>query len=313
MSNSESRPHESADTSGPDRPNQPAGERGKSDGARPAKRTSAAIADEALAREALEGIKRVRARARMEKIALHKPDPAPVRPAVIVARPPEPRPTWLMPIVALAVAVSMVVCACTGVIAYLTMQPTAAKPVASAEIQSLRETVAQLRRQVAGISEHLDGLRSAVDLSSRANSDRFGRFAENLDRIERANSSATARIEKIAEVQAQAASQSMPRLASIPPTVEVTGSVAPPDKAKAPRRVVKGWSVRQGYEGIAILQGPPGVVEVLLGQEVPGLGRIEEMKIENGRWVVLSSAGAIVSAQKQEEVATMPQENNRGR
>jgi hypothetical protein len=92
----------------------------------------------------------------------------------------------------------------------------------------------------------------------------------------------------------------MARLASIVPSVEATGSVSLPEKAKLPRRVVKGWSVRQAYEGIAILQGPPGVVEVVLGQEVPGLGRIEEMKIENGQLMVVSSAGAIVPGRKQE-------------
>jgi hypothetical protein len=63
---------------------------------------------------------------------------------------------------------------------------------------------------------------------------------------------------------------------------------------------VTGPPVRQAYEGIAILQGPASVVEVVLGQEVPGLGRIEEMKIENGQLVVVSSAGAIVPGRKQE-------------
>lgn len=51
-------------------------------------------------------------------------------------------------------------------------------------------------------------------------------------------------------------------------------------------------------KGIAILQGPNGVVETVLGQQVPGLGRIEEIRNENGRLVVLSSAGAIYSARK---------------
>ncbi|MGY3368653.1 hypothetical protein ACVWZL_005778 [Bradyrhizobium sp. GM2.4] len=60
----------------------------------------------------------------------------------------------------------------------------------------------------------------------------------------------------------------------------------------------KGWSVRQAYEGIAILQGPNGVVEAVSGQQVPGLGRIEEIKNENGRLVVESSGGVIYSSRK---------------
>jgi hypothetical protein len=36
----------------------------------------------------------------------------------------------------------------------------------------------------------------------------------------------------------------------------------------------------------------------VLGQQVPGLGHIDEIKNENGRLVVLSSAGTILSARK---------------
>src|SRR5712691_8364622 len=110
--------------------------------------TSAAASDEALAKEALEGLKRIRAKARLDKMAIPKPAPAVVRPAVIVAKPPAPRPPWVVPLATLAVAVGLVVCACIGVIAYLTIQPGQTSVATTAEIRSLRETVAQLRRQV---------------------------------------------------------------------------------------------------------------------------------------------------------------------
>jgi len=82
-------------------------------------------------------------------------------------------------------------------------------------------------------------------------------------------------------------------MASLAPP-EITGSVPP----SAPRKVVKGWSVRQAYEGIAILQSPNGVIEAVLGQQVPGLGRIEEIRNENGRLVVESTGGVIYSSRK---------------
>lgn len=278
-----------------------------------AKRMSAVANDETLAKEALEGLKRIRAKARLDKMAIPKPAPAVLKPAVIVAKPPPPRPTWVAPLATLAVAAMLVVCACTGVIAYLTTQPAQSNVAANAEIRNLRETVAQLRKQVSGVSENLDGLRTAVDQSSKATNDRFGRFAENLDRIERVSSSSTAKLDKLAQgqtqaqaqVQAQApatvasqpASQAMPMMASVA-APEVTGSVPPSERSSAPRKVVKGWSVRQAYEGIAILQSPNGVVEVVLGQQVPGLGRIEEIRNENGRLVVESSGGVIYSPRK---------------
>jgi hypothetical protein len=271
-----------------------------------AKRVSAAASDEALAKEALEGLKRIRAKARLDKMAIPKPAPAAIKPAVIVAKPPPPRPTWVVPLATLAVAAMLVVCACTGVIAYLTTQPAPNNVAANAEIRNLRETVAQLRKQVSGVSENLDGLRTAVDQSSKVTNDRFGRFAENLDRIERVSSSSTVKLDKLAQVQAQAPAPATvqtqpvsqgPMMAAVT-APEFTGSVPAPERASAPRKAIKGWSVRQAYEGIAILQGPNGVIEAVLGQQVPGLGRIEEIRNENGRLVVESSGGVIYSSRK---------------
>jgi hypothetical protein len=238
-------------------------------------------------------------------MAIQKPAPVAMKPAVIVAKPPPPRPTWVAPLATLAVAAILVVCACTGVIAYLTTQPAQSNVAANAEIRNLRETVAQLRKQVSGVSENLDGLRTAVDQSSKATSDRFGRFAENLDRIERVSASSTVKLDRLAQTQTQAPSTAMaqsqpssqtgPMMASVA-TTEVTGSLPPSEHA--PRRVIKGWSVRQAYEGIAILQSPNGVVEVVLGQQVPGLGRVVEIRTENGRLVVESSGGVVYSSRK---------------
>ncbi len=312
---SNARPNESAANSGTEQKDGEARDPNDNPSrtARPAasgRDAAAAAIDEARAAEALEGLKRIRAKARLDKMARPKPAPATLPPAIIVAKPPPPRPGWVAPLAALAVAVGLVVSACTGLIAYVALQPSPTTVTANAEIRNLRETVAQLRRQVSGVSENLDGLRAAVDLSSKATSDRFGRFAENLDRIERVSSSSTAKLDRLAQAQLQAAvpgsamsqpqspAQSMTTVASAGSGSDVTGSVSSSERQTRPPRLIKGWSVRQAYEGVAILQGPAGVVEVVLGQDVPGLGQIEEIKNENGRLIVLSSSGVIVSAGK---------------
>jgi hypothetical protein len=269
----------------------------------PGVKPASASSDEVAAKEALEGLKRIRAKARLDKMAIPKPVPVVVKPAVIVAKPPPPRPTWVAPLATLAVAAILVVCACTGVIAYLTTQPAQSNVAANTEIRNLRDTVAQLRKQLSGVSENLDGLRTAVDQSSKATSDRFGRFAENLDRIERVSSSSTAKLDRLAQAQvptpvAAQPSSAMPMMASVA-APETTGSVSPVERSSVPRKVIKGWTVRQAYEGIAILQGPNGVIEAVLGQQVPNLGRIEEIRNENGRLVVETSGGGVVySARK---------------
>ncbi|MCP3387236.1 hypothetical protein NLM27_00385 [Bradyrhizobium sp. CCGB12] len=308
LSDGQARPNATADASAAAKP-APEARDTRDNAARATKPAASAkrvaASDEALAKEALEGLKRIRAKARLDKMAIPKPAPAVIKPAVIVAKPPPPRPNWVVPLATLAVAVILVVCACTGVIAYLTTtQPVQSNVAANTEIRNLRETVAQLRKQVSGVSENLDGLRTAVDQSSKATNDRFGRFAENLDRIERVSSSSTVKLDKLAQAQVQApapasvasqpsSSQAMPMLASVA-APEVTGSVPP----SAPRKVIKGWSVRQAYEGIAILQSPNGVIEAVLGQQVPGLGRIEDIRNEDGRLVVESSGGVVYSSRR---------------
>jgi hypothetical protein len=145
-------------------------------------------------------------------------------------------------------------------------------------------------------------LRTSVDLSSKATTDRFGRFGENLERIERSSSLSTAKLDRLAQAQvstpATSPQQPMPMIAAAASTLDTTGSVPRSERASAPKKLVKGWSVREAYEGLAILQGPNGVVEAVLGQQVPGLGHIEEIKNENGRLVVLSSSGTILSGRK---------------
>ena len=81
------------------------------------------------------------------------------------------------------------------------------------------------------------------------------------------------KIERMAEEKAQVV-----RAASAAPSPEITGSVQrQPRQANARREIIAGWRVRRAFEGVAILEGQPGVIEVVLGQDVPNLGRIEEI------------------------------------
>jgi len=59
---------------------------------------------------------------------------------------------------------------------------------------------------------------------------------------------------------------------------------------------VPGWAVRDVYRGVAMLQSRMGgMVEVEPGDVLPGLGRIESIRRQDGRWVVVTSKGMITS------------------
>jgi hypothetical protein len=47
-------------------------------------------------------------------------------------------------------------------------------------------------------------------------------------------------------------------------------------------------------DGNALIEGRSGVYEVHTGDPVPGLGRVDAIRRQDGRWVVVTSKGLIV-------------------
>ena len=251
--------------------------------------TAAATNDELLAKEPLENLKRTRATTHAENVKSKARVPIPA--ATLVVKPPQSH-AWITPFITLAAMVGISTVLCAGSLAYLYLRPSTVVATSDAELRNIRESVSQLRRTVAALSNDLATNRAALDAANKAVNDRFGRIVQSLDRVDRDQSVSATKIERLAEEKAQAARPTPPAPAS-----EITGTVQRqlrPTIAK--REVVTGWRVRRAFEGVAILEGQPGVIEVVLGQEVPNLGRIEEIKYEKNHWQVLTSKGVILPA-----------------
>jgi hypothetical protein len=251
--------------------------------------TAAATIDELLAKEALANLKRTRATTHAENVKSKARVPIPA--ATLVVKPPQSQ-AWITPFITLAAMVGISTLLCAGGLAYLYLRPSAVVATSDAELRNIRESVSQLRRTVAALSNDLATNRAALDVANKAVNDRFGRIVQSLDRVDRDQSVSATKIERLAEEKAQAA-----RPTPSAPTSEITGTVQRqlrPTIAK--REVVTSWRVRRAFEGVAILEGQPGVIEVVLGQEVPNLGRIEEIKYEKNHWQVLTSKGVILPA-----------------
>ena len=254
-----------------------------------AHRIAAATMDELLAKEALANLKRSRATARAEPVKSKARTPIPA--ATLVVKPSQPH-AWMTPFVTLAVVFAISTFLCAGGIAYLYLQPIAVAATSDAELRNIRESVAQLRRTVAALSSDVATNRTALDAANKVVSDRLGRLVQNLERVERDQSLSAIKIERMADEKAKVA-RTVPTTSS----PEITGTVQQqPRPTNARREVIVGWRVRRAFEGVAILEGPPGVIEVVLGQDVPNLGRIEEIKDDNSRWQVVTSKGVILPA-----------------
>jgi hypothetical protein len=71
--------------------------------------------------------------------------------------------------------------------------------------------------------------------------------------------------------------------------------VAPKEEPRP--QVAEGWRLRDFYDGRAIVEGRNGMLfRVGPGSNVPGLGRVETIKHENGKVVVVTASGIIAAS-----------------
>jgi hypothetical protein len=139
----------------------------------------------------------------------------------------------------------------------------------------------------------LSSLKASLDSATRSSNSQFSKIADRLDRVERAEVEPTTKIGHIAD----AVDRLEKRSTAAP---ETTGSIAStqpspaPAETKLPDKVLQDWivqDVRGGHVLVASRYG--GVFEVVAGAVLPGLGRVETIKRQDGQWVVVTGRGLI--------------------
>ena len=154
------------------------------------------------------------------------------------------------------------------------------------EIQALKENVVQARVELAA-------LKVSIDSANRNAGAQFTRIGERIERIERIQAEPTTKLNKAVEMLDR-----ISRGDGGPQPKEVTGSVAPPPangQNQPPKSGLEGWVVRDVHRGTALIEGRMGIIEVEQGDLVPGLGRVDAIRKQDGRWVVVTSRGMITS------------------
>jgi hypothetical protein len=145
------------------------------------------------------------------------------------------------------------------------------------EVQALKEQVVQVRVDLAA-------LKASIDAGHRNANAAFTRIGERVDRIDRTQSEPVAKLTKAIEAFERRS--------------DATGSITQPiagagQPARQPGSV-EGWVLRDVQRGTALIEGRMGLIEVDQGDVVPGLGRIEAIRKQDGRWVVVTPKGLIL-------------------
>jgi len=110
-----------------------------------------------------------------------------------------------------------------------------------------------------------------------------------VERAEKAQAEPAQKIARLSE-----AVERLERKPAPAPT-DVTGSIVEKQEARPP--IVEGWVIRDIFDGRAMVQSSRhGIYEVGPGAPLPGVGRVEAIRRQDGRWVVVTPKGLIVSS-----------------
>jgi hypothetical protein len=171
-----------------------------------------------------------------------------------------------------------------------------AEPVAVAatnpttdDIKAVKDSITQLRAQTKSLNDNLASLKTTVTTTTAMANQQNSKITETLDRIEKAQ----------AEQRKLMAAQAAPETTgSISTTTQKQAAAVPmvlgdpPTTLKPP--ILQDFVLRRVYDGAALIEGRHGVIEVEPGVIAPGIGRIEAIKRQDGRWVVVTARGLIV-------------------
>ncbi len=144
---------------------------------------------------------------------------------------------------------------------------------------------------VAKLASDVAALKTGTAAHAAKTDDRIGRVEKLEDRVtkvEKAQAEPAAKLAKLSEA--------VDKLRA----AEATGSISKP-AASSPAPVVNrlpivdGWTLLGVGHGSATVEGRRGVFEVFAGDPLPGVGRVDAIRRQDGRWVVVTSRGLIVA------------------
>jgi hypothetical protein len=148
-----------------------------------------------------------------------------------------------------------------------------------------------LEASVTRLDADILALKASVEQNARAGTSQLNKTSDRLDKVEKAQAEPAAKLAKLSEaVEKLRAAQ--------PLVVAAAPALAPAASAKAETGrlpAVEGWVLRDVGNGGALIENRRGVFEVYAGDAVPGLGRVDAIRRQDGRWVVVTTKGLIVA------------------
>jgi len=127
-------------------------------------------------------------------------------------------------------------------------------------------------QQIKAELAEIGAIKTSLESAARNNSSQYAKIADRLDQLDRRTASA-------ADV-----------------TGSIPGAAQPDESSKLADRILQDWTVDDVQNGRALIESRyGGVYDVGAGSILPGIGRVDTIKRQDGRWIVLTARGTITS------------------
>jgi hypothetical protein len=166
---------------------------------------------------------------------------------------------------------------------------------------------------VARLDAEIVALKAGLEHNSKTTTGQLNKASDRLDKVEKAQAEPAAKLAKLSETvdklrAAQASDDDgcrragrrkghyrLDTAAGCGRSAACARTAAPPKPEVARLPTVEGWILRDVANGSALIESRRGMYEVYAGDPIPGLGRVDAIRKQDGRWVVVTSKGLIVA------------------
>ncbi len=146
----------------------------------------------------------------------------------------------------------------------------------------------------------LSALKTDVEGAARNTNNQLARLSDRLDRIERAQAEPNAKLASIAAAVDRLEKERKSEMAAVAAPAGAPAKGAVPNRLSGPVgiKILPNW-ILHGVRGgkYALVENRHGAIFEITGNSaLPGLGRVQGIKRQDGQWVVVTARGLITSA-----------------
>ena len=183
-----------------------------------------------------------------------------------------------------------------------------------ASLEALRTTVVhertvaapsdESRAEIRALSASIENLKSSLAGTKSEQNTTLAQLSAKLEKLQREEKAP----QPIAEHKPERQQLDTMSTASLPPAgakamptppakPTTPASARPEDMAATEKpQAIAGWVVREVYQGVALIEGRRGQMEVVPGVSIPGAGTVKTIERHNGTWTVTTTKGQFASA-----------------